>query len=202
MKAKGPDIIKFVILGDSGVGKSCLLLRFCDNEFNASFVATVGIDFKIRTLQLSDGSSIRLQLWDTAGQERFRAISSAFYRGAQAVIIVYAIDNKPSFANCPVWLAEYQEKRSQDAHPYIALLGNKCENEKERTVKTEDARAWAATNNMSHFEVSAKSGLHVVECFTTIAVEVTRRLATTKAAAAAAATAQQEQHPTDSNKCC
>ncbi|KAL5130223.1 Ras-related protein RABE1a [Glycine soja] len=89
-------LIKLLLIGDSGVGKSCLLLRFSDGSFTTSFITTIGIDFKIRTIEL-DGKRIKLQIWDTAGQERFRTITTAYYRGAMGILLVYDVTDEASF---------------------------------------------------------------------------------------------------------
>ena len=91
-------LIKLLLIGDSGVGKSCLLLRFSDDAFNTSFITTIGIDFKIRTVEI-DNKRCKLQIWDTAGQERFRTITTAYYRGAMGILLVYDITDEQSFAN-------------------------------------------------------------------------------------------------------
>jgi len=167
-------VIKMVVVGDSGVGKSCLLLRFCDDQFSASFTATVGIDFKIRTVTLAGGRRVRLQIWDTAGQDRFRAITSAYYRGAQAVLLVFAIDARESFASLPAWLAEVRAAVSSTTH--IALVANKCDALDAQTVSHVSARSWAAAQGggqgMRYYEVSAKSGQGVSECFIDMAERI------------------------------
>lgn len=94
-------LVKLLLIGDSGVGKSCLLLRFCDDQFTPSFITTIGIDFKIRTLEL-DGQKVKLQVWDTAGQERFKTITTAYYRGAMGILVVYDVCDLKSFeSECP-----------------------------------------------------------------------------------------------------
>lgn len=89
-------LIKLLLIGDSGVGKSCCLLRFSEDSFTPSFITTIGIDFKIRTIEL-DGKRVKLQIWDTAGQERFRTITTAYYRGAMGILLVYDVTDEKSF---------------------------------------------------------------------------------------------------------
>merc|ERR1711939_287588 len=117
-------LIKLLLISDSGVGKSCLLLRFCDDAWTPSFITTIGIDFKIRTIEL-DGKKIKLQIWDTAGQERFRTITQAYYRGAMGILLVYDVTDDKSFGNIRTWM------RNIDQHANEAvvkiLLGNKCD---------------------------------------------------------------------------
>ena len=92
------SLIKLLLIGDSGVGKSCLLLRFSEDSFQTSFITTIGIDFKIRTIEM-DGKRVKLQIWDTAGQERFRTITQAYYRGAMGILLVYDVTDEASFNN-------------------------------------------------------------------------------------------------------
>lgn len=106
------DLIKLLLIGDSGVGKSCLLLRFSDDSFTPSFITTIGIDFKIRTITL-DGKRIKLQIWDTAGQERFRTITTAYYRGAMGILLVYDVTDEKSFGNIRNWVKNIEQHASE-----------------------------------------------------------------------------------------
>eukprot|EP01083_Nonionella_stella_P172877 594594_1 len=98
-------LLKVVMVGDSGVGKSSLLKRFANRDFTGDYISTIGVDFEIKTLEI-DGKTVKLQIWDTAGQERFRTITSSYYRGAHGIIIVYDITDKESFDNVRQWLFE------------------------------------------------------------------------------------------------
>ncbi|XP_022238981.1 ras-related protein Rab-8B-like [Limulus polyphemus] len=111
-------LFKLLLIGDSGVGKTCILFRFSEDAFNATFISTIGIDFKIRTVEL-DGKKIKLQIWDTAGQERFRTITTAYYRGAMGIMLVYDVTNDKSFENIKNWIRNIEElkKNLEVANP-------------------------------------------------------------------------------------
>lgn len=109
---------------DVGVGKSCLLLRFCDDSFTPSFITTIGIDFKIRTVEI-EGKRIKLQIWDTAGQERFRTITNAYYRGAMGILLVYDVTDERSFNNVRNWIRNTEQYASEGVNKI--LIGNKCD---------------------------------------------------------------------------
>ena len=162
-------ILKFVVVGDSGVGKTAIIKRFADNEFFTSFAPTVGIDFKIRTLVMEDKKRIKLQIWDTAGQERFRAVNTSYYRNAMGIFVVYDVGSKTSFENvCSVWLQTIKDNcefvgENNNKLPYVMLVGNKCDTEK--VVCTEQASAFATQNNLFFMETSAKDSVNVEELF-------------------------------------
>ncbi|XP_054614956.1 ras-related protein Rab-26-like isoform X3 [Dunckerocampus dactyliophorus] len=132
---------KVMLIGDSGVGKTCLLVRFKDGAFLAgSFISTVGIDFRNKVLNI-DGVKVKLQIWDTAGQERFRSVTHAYYRDAHALLLLYDVTNKASFDNIQAWLTEIHEYAQQDV--VLMLLGNKADATHERVVKREDGERLA-----------------------------------------------------------
>ncbi|KAL7377479.1 hypothetical protein ABVT39_000349 [Epinephelus coioides] len=136
---------KVMLVGDSGVGKTCLLVRFKDGAFLAgSFISTVGIDFRNKVLNI-DGVKVKLQIWDTAGQERFRSVTHAYYRDAHALLLLYDVTNKSSFDNIQAWLTEIHEYAQQDV--VLMLLGNKADATHERVVKREDGERLAKVNN-------------------------------------------------------
>ncbi|OQR70171.1 ras-related protein Rab-35-like [Tropilaelaps mercedesae] len=146
------------------VGKSSLLLRFADNTFSGNYITTIGVDFKIRTLEV-DGERVKLQIWDTAGQERFRTITSTYYRGTHGVVVVYDVTNGESFANVKRWLHEIDQ--NCDVVNRI-LVGNKNDDPQRKVVVTEDAQAFADRMNIKLFETSAKDNLNVEEMFNAI----------------------------------
>ncbi|XP_023377207.1 ras-related protein Rab-26 isoform X1 [Pteropus vampyrus] len=132
---------KVMLVGDSGVGKTCLLVRFKDGAFLAgTFISTVGIDFRNKVLDV-DGMKVKLQIWDTAGQERFRSVTHAYYRDAHALLLLYDVTNKASFDNIQAWLTEIQEYAQHDV--VLMLLGNKVDSTQERVVKREDGEKLA-----------------------------------------------------------
>uniref|UniRef100_A0A7S2Z8R1 Uncharacterized protein n=2 Tax=Rhodosorus marinus TaxID=101924 RepID=A0A7S2Z8R1_9RHOD len=166
-------LFKLLLIGDSSVGKSCLLLRFSDGSFNESQMSTIGVDFKIRTLEL-DKKTFKLQIWDTAGQERFRTIAAAYYRGAQGIIIVYDVTNKQSFENVEMWLSEVNKYGSGDVNKL--LVGNKSDLTSKREVETEKGKELAESNGMKFLETSAKTAENVEEAFLTMTREVFQQI--------------------------
>ncbi|XP_037052437.1 ras-related protein Rab-35 [Bradysia coprophila] len=163
-------LFKLLIIGDSGVGKSSLLIRFSDNTFSGNYITTIGVDFKIRTV-LINGQRVKLQIWDTAGQERFRTITSTYYRGTHGVIIVYDVTNGESFANVKRWLQEIEH--NCDVVNKI-LVGNKNDDPNRKVVITEDAQRFAKQMDIQLFETSAKDNINVEEMFLTITEKVLR----------------------------
>lgn len=163
-------LFKLLIIGDSDVGKSSLLLRFADNTFSGSYITTIGVDFKIRTVEV-DGERVKLQIWDTAGQERFRTITSTYYRGTHGVIVVYDVTSGESFANVKRWLHEIEQ--NCDFVNRI-LVGNKNDAPDRKVVITEDAQRFADYMNIQLFETSAKDNINVEEMFMAITRQVLR----------------------------
>lgn len=176
-------LIKLLLIGDSGVGKSCLLLRFCDDAWTPSFITTIGIDFKIRTIEL-DGKRVKLQIWDTAGQERFRTITTAYYRGAMGILLVYDVTDERSFANVRTWHANVEQHASEGVSRI--LVANKSDWEEKRVVTTEQGQALADELGVRYVETSAKANAGVEEAFTLLARDVKSRVIDTAAAPAAA----------------
>ncbi|XP_064941893.1 ras-related protein RABE1c-like isoform X1 [Musa acuminata AAA Group] len=160
-----------------GVGKSCLLLRFSDGSFTTSFITTIGIDFKIRTIEL-DGKRIKLQIWDTAGQERFRTITTAYYRGAMGILLVYDVTDESSFNNIRNWIRNIEQHASDNVNKI--LVGNKADmDESKRAVPTAKGQALADEYGIKFFETSAKTNLNVEQVFFSIARDIKQRLAET-----------------------
>jgi len=166
-------LIKLLLIGDSGVGKSCLLLRFCDDSFTTTFIATIGIDFKIRTIDL-DGKKIKLQIWDTAGQERFRTITTAYYRGAMGILLVYDVTEQKSFDAIRTWVRNIEQHASDGVNQI--LIGNKCDATEKRVITNEKGRELANEFKIPYLETSAKNNINVEEAFVTLAKEIKKRL--------------------------
>jgi small GTP-binding protein len=167
-----PTVLKFLLVGDSGVGKSSLLLRYVDDTFTPSFMSTIGIDFKIKTTKLLDGTPIKLQIWDTAGQERFRTITSAYYRGAMAVIIVYDIGNKESFNRLNYWIEEVELNARIPKGPVKVIVGNKCDDVERRCIGETEGKTFANQRSYHFMETSSLSGKNVKELFNGLAEKV------------------------------
>jgi Ras-related protein Rab-1A len=168
-------LFKLLLIGDSGVGKSCLLLRFADDTYTDSYISTIGVDFKIRTVDL-DTKTIKLQIWDTAGQERFRTITSSYYRGAHGIIIVYDITDKESFDNVRQWLFEIDRYASDSVRKL--LVGNKSDLKNKRSVEYETAKAFADELNIPFLETSAKNATNVEQAFLTMAAQIKNKMQT------------------------
>mmetsp|Transcript_56128 Transcript_56128/g.119508 ORF Transcript_56128/g.119508 Transcript_56128/m.119508 type:complete len:209 (-) Transcript_56128:48-674(-) len=161
-------LFKLVLIGDSGAGKSCLLLRFADDAFTDSYITTIGVDFRFKTIQV-DRKTIKLQIWDTAGQERFRTITSAYYRGADGIILVYDICDRESFAHVDEWLNEVN--RYVNESTCKILIGNKCDRA-ERQVSTEEGQKKAQELGLAFIEASAKDATNVEKAFEMISGEL------------------------------
>ncbi|XP_058771855.1 ras-related protein RABA2a isoform X2 [Vicia villosa] len=164
-------LFKVVLIGDSGVGKSNLLSRFTRNEFCLESKSTIGVEFATRTLQV-EGRTVKSQIWDTAGQERYRAITSAYYRGALGALLVYDVTKPTTFENVSRWLKELRDHA--DANIVIMLIGNKTDLKHLRAVNTEDAQSYAEREGLSFIETSALEATNVEKAFQTILGEIYR----------------------------
>mmetsp|Transcript_6516 Transcript_6516/g.9819 ORF Transcript_6516/g.9819 Transcript_6516/m.9819 type:complete len:202 (-) Transcript_6516:338-943(-) len=167
-------LFKLLLIGDSGVGKSCLLLRFADDTYTESYISTIGVDFKIRTIEM-DGKTIKLQIWDTAGQERFRTITSSYYRGAHGIIIVYDVTDQESFDNVKQWLQEIDRYACEKVN--TLLVGNKSDLTTKRVVAYEAAKEFADSVDMEFLETSAKNSTNVEKAFMVMASQIKQRMA-------------------------
>jgi Ras-related protein Rab-1A len=162
------------LIGDSGVGKSCLLLRFADDTYTGTYISTIGVDFKIRTVEL-EGKTIKLQIWDTAGQERFRTITSSYYRGAHGIIVVYDVTDMESFEAVKGWLNEIDRYANENVNKL--LVGNKSDLTSKKVVDYATAKAFADEIGIPFIETSAKNATNVEQAFMTMANEIKNRMA-------------------------
>lgn len=162
-------LFKIVLIGDSGVGKSNILSRFTRNEFCLESKSTIGVEFATRTLQV-EGKTVKAQIWDTAGQERYRAITSAYYRGAVGALLVYDITKRQTFDNIQRWLRELRDHA--DSNIVIMLAGNKADLNHLRAVSSEDAEILAEKEGLSFLETSALEAINVENAFQSILLDI------------------------------
>ncbi|XP_012489268.1 ras-related protein Rab11A [Gossypium raimondii] len=162
-------VFKVVLIGDSAVGKSQILARFARNEFSLDSKATIGVEFQTRTLVI-EHKSVKAQIWDTAGQERYRAVTSAYYRGAVGAMLVYDISKRQTFDHIPRWLEEL--RGHADKNIVIILIGNKSDLENQRAVSTEDAKEFAQKEGLFFLETSALEATNVEVAFLTVLNEI------------------------------
>lgn len=159
-------IVKLMLIGDSGAGKTSLLMKYAVDTFSPTYISTIGIDFKIKHITINN-SRVKLQIWDTAGQERFRTITTAYYRGSQGVAVIYDVTDRESFTNVERWLGEI------DKHAPInitkVLIGNKSDMIDRRVISTKEGQELAKKHNIKFFETSAKEGTNVNNAFDTLA---------------------------------
>lgn len=163
---------KILVLGDSNVGKTCIVHRYCDDRYFDTYISTIGIDFKQKIIDL-DGVPVKLQIWDTAGQERFRTLTTAYYRGAMGILLMYDITNCESFNHLSMWLKNI----SENASPNVAklLVGNKCDMNSHREVPENRGKQIAENFEIGFLETSCKSNLNIDDAFITIARDIRDR---------------------------
>ena len=168
MSHKYDYLFKLLIIGESGVGKTCLLLRFTDDSFTANHLTTIGIDFKIKIINL-ENKLIKLQIWDTAGQERFRTITKTYYKGAHGIILTYDVTDQNSFKNIRNWIKQIESNAQTNVKK--VLVGNKCD-KPDRVVSKEEGKKLADDFGMNFFETSAKTNQNVTEVFNYLTSEI------------------------------
>ena len=157
-------VFKLLLIGDAGVGKSSILLRYTDNTFDEHLQSTIGVDFKVKIAN-KDGKKIKLTIWDTAGQERFRTLTSAYYRGAQGIILTYDVTRRETFEALNVWLQEVDVYSPGGGANVVKLLvGNKID-KKPRAVSRREGESWARAKGMLFLESSAKTKVGIDEVF-------------------------------------
>ena len=157
-------LMKFILIGNSGVGKSCMLFQFIEDKFKGNLEPTIGIEFGTKIIH-SNGKVVRLQIWDSAGQENYRSITRSYYRNTICAFMVYEITSRKSFEDIKVWLDE--AKTYGNGSMYFVLIGNKCEEEEGREVPTQEGASFAKNNGMFFFEASAKENINISNSFET-----------------------------------
>lgn len=155
-------LVKFLFIGDSGVGKSSILLRYDENKFTSNFLSTIGIDYRVKFLDV-DNKKIKLQIWDTAGQERYRTITQAYFRGAMAIILVYDVTDPLSFNNIRNWVLTTEKNASENV--ILVLVASKTDLDEKRIVSTERGKALADEYGITFYETSAKLNTGINELF-------------------------------------
>jgi Ras-related protein Rab-1A len=166
-------VFKVLLIGDSGVGKTSILNRFIDDKFNETFVSTIGVDFKAKSIAL-EGKITKLQIWDTAGQERFKTITSSYYRGSHGVVIIFDVTNRKSFENIKMWLNEI--RLHCDNGTKKILVGSKTDLEDKIEVSCSEALSFANRHNMKYVETSAKESKNIELAFINLANEIKSRM--------------------------
>ena len=161
--------VKLMILGDSSVGKTSLLKKYCKNEFSHSYITTVGIDFQVKLLNIND-KKIKIQIWDTAGEERYRVVAKNYFNTSDGFIIMYDITNRDSFDSISNWIE--QIKDSTPNYKKSVLFGNKSDLNKLRNVQINEGKELAQKNDFKFFETSAKDGLNLNEGIESIVKDV------------------------------
>ena len=156
-------IFKLILIGNSGVGKSCILQRYMKHTFEETYKCTIGVDFLMKSLLIKD-KTVKLQLWDTAGQQKYKSMVSSYYRGANVALIVFDLTSHASFDALPIWIENYYKNGPEQKN--IILIGNKKDLIEERQVTQEEAETFSETNNMMYFETSAKEGDNIDYVFT------------------------------------
>eukprot|EP00731_Ephydatia_muelleri_P027921 Em0019g794a len=165
-------LFKLLLIGTTGVGKSSLLLRFTDDTYTDTYITTIGVDFKIRTMSMDDGKTVKLQIWDTAGQERFKTITSSYYRGANGIIIVYDVTDQDSFTDIKMWLKEVEKYSS--ANVCKVLIGNKSDLTSKRVIDYKVGKEFADQLKMPFLETSARDSTNVEQAFLIMVGEIKR----------------------------
>ena len=161
---------KVLLLGNSYVGKTCILIRYSEDSFKENYDVTIGLNYRIKTMTI-ENNPVKMQIWDTSGEEKFKAIAKNFYRGAHGVLLVYDICEKNSFLDVKSWIEQIIENSDNDDIVMI-LCGNKCDNEKERKISKEEGENLAKSYGIPFFECSAKNNININEIFNTMGQKI------------------------------
>eukprot|EP00828_Plagiopyla_frontata_P014598 TRINITY_DN1909_c0_g4_i1.p1 TRINITY_DN1909_c0_g4~~TRINITY_DN1909_c0_g4_i1.p1 ORF type:complete len:213 (+),score=41.00 TRINITY_DN1909_c0_g4_i1:106-744(+) len=161
-------LVKLLIIGDSGVGKTNILLRICDNKYVESHLTTIGIDFKIKTIEV-DKKKIKMQIWDTAGQDRFKTITQTYYKGAMGIILTYSINDRNSFSHIENWMEQIRSNANENV--CLMLVANKVDLPN-RVVEVSEGEQLASNYNIPFMETSAKNNINITELFEAMARQI------------------------------
>lgn len=193
-------LFKVVLIGESGVGKSNLLSRFTKDEFSLESKSTIGVEFATKSVAAQDGKTIKAQIWDTAGQERYRAITSAYYRGAVGALLVYDLTKRTSFEKVRQWLQELRDHADREI--VIQLVGNKRDRADDREVPEAEAESFAEANGITVIETSALDATNVDAAFRRLLMDVYQVVQSRQVAAQPAPVISIEAAPPPRRKCC
>ena len=200
MKEESYDyLVKVLMVGESGVGKTCLIQRFIKNEFSTNHLSTIAIDFKMKLLKIR-GSNIKMQIWDTAGQERFNTLTSGFFKGSDGIILTYSVIDKNSFENIHKWMVQVKSLAPTDVK--VILVGNKSDFSEEREITYEEGKKMADKYNLIFFETSAKSGENVQLVFKIMGEEVREKIINNPPQIYSSTTFNDTINQSNKKKCC
>ena len=163
-------IYKILLLGDSAVGKTCLLLRYCDDKYQGLHLTTIGLDFRLKTINLENNKKIKVQIWDTAGQDRFLSITRNYYKGANGILLVFDITDRSSFDHIKNWIEKIKEEAPETV--IIYLVGNKIDCIDDRIISTEEGQKLAEEFKLKYYETSAKNNENVSTTFLDLIKEI------------------------------
>lgn len=159
-------LFKLALIGDSGSGKTSILLRFTDNTYNENTQSTIGVDFKIISMNIDD-NLVKMQLWDTCGSERFKSLTTSFIKSCSAFILVFDITRMKTFKSLDFWMKVVKESAKEDN--FLCLIGNKSDLESKRQVPIEQCIEFAKSHGLKYIETSAKNNINIMEAFTLVA---------------------------------
>ena len=156
-------LYKILLLGDLSVGKSCILLRYCDDSFQELHLTTIGLDFRLKTVHLDINKKVKAQIWDTAGQDRFRSITKNYFKGANGILLIFDVTNRSSFEHVSTWIEQIREEASEQT--VIYLVGNKIDDQNNRVVTNQEAIKLTDEFKLKYYETSAKNNINIGSTF-------------------------------------